>query len=86
MCVNFTPGKGGWAAILNRLLSSQLLIVLLDGGCQERPPSCMGWDTAVADTGPTRPLSFYGTPHPCGPPTGCLGLSLALLPISVSPS
>jgi hypothetical protein len=36
----------------------------VDGGGPERPPTHMGCDTVVADSGPTRPPLFCGDPQP----------------------
>ncbi len=42
-----------------------------------RGPTCRGRDTAVASSGPTRPPSLSGNPHPSGWAARLLGLSLS---------
>ncbi len=51
-----------------------------DGGGPEWPPTDMGWDTSVADSGPTRPPFVFRHPSPLRPAARLFGLSLIPFP------
>ncbi len=54
-----------------------------DGGGPEWPPTDMGWDTSVADIGPTRPPFVFRHPSPLRPAARLFGLSIIPFPFPV---